>query len=1502
MTKHSESLRSDWLASVAKDRARAVEDPDWEKKLRDMRRTIKTNALNRKLTAIIKGCRGVLDRVQIPTHDWFYSSDANELYHYDSGVFEAYPAKDDSLFYNYHTIKPLPDDAQLITVELASPQNLWRIREKLTQPTSFWQDLETQEDIESNLIERNRRHLEQTAREHGISTKAPLTTIRANYGLNPLTDQILDGTLSTVYELTPEMNAFFAALRSSPATDKLPPVLGSITSADFQSMFKRAKEKTSSDSRTLNYSIWKCIATSDRISSWVAILLSLPFMYGFVNTHWTHMSDFMLEKKPGVRQIHQLRIIGKVAAEFNTCLKLLIGRKAMHNFEDADPCDEQHGFRPSRSSINAAFLKLLTFECARIQRSTVCMVQHDMSSHFDRMYPAMTSIYASRYKVDRNILLSIGKTIQSLQRNVETGLGISDASYCQMPNAPEIGGMVQGKADVPQLSTQQSDAMLKAHKQLSDGLYIPNPTGTRAIAHHNISFADDTDNHTSVDSAGPNPIITAVKQGERSAQTWGRLVDICGGLIALHKCFWQLIAWDDKSGRMDMVTDPNTVLLLRNTNNTPTIIQYLPPNEPNVGLGFHICPDGNQLPQFLSLKTSIQTLCGRIESSFLNEAETWQALRQRLIPKLTYVLHATSFSTAQCRELNTIISQTFLPRIRLNRHYPRAVLYGPIAYGGMEFPETRSMQCSTQVEYVIKQLRWNKVVANALIVTLDSLQLFTGVGSPLLGAPTPRISYAGNSFFLSLREQLAHIDASLWIEDAWSHPLQRDKDEFIMDRFLCIPHITTSQLRQANMVRLYLRVITIADLADPSCRFIPDGNLSGEWQGGSDIHWPHQTKPPKSYWATFRRCLRQTFCTTTPPHQPSHYGMDLDTHLGRWRPVPRHSWFDVYRSPTAVFWRIDSTIYQLKSALAPGFFIIDNEIDNLPLDSHPISFQHMGDHIYTHRRYTMDSTPSSAQPQAGIVLRNNISTTNRPLVIGCDASLHAPLHISTCAWVVETSDSHQLQAYVNLQHLSSLTTYRGELEGIYRSLRHVHDLGLLPPHIRQWCDNKAAIENAAMDIYSLNQMSKPDADILLAITTLRHKFNSCSITQRHVYGHQDTRRPATHHNPLNSPASSHSQDSFSNMSFSGEEPKHASTNQTATRLNILCDEIAGAAAQEVIQGTYPTTATIQPPYPGSKALLRIGDLWITSHVPRHINKAYHTVAILDYCKKKYNWTQATCDSIYWEGIGRARQRGNRTQLMQTSKIMHGWLPVNHIVGRVTQITQCPGCHHRDETMDHLFHCPNLVIRRTIDERLRALSTFFVKSRISRRFSVPFLEFLLAYFAQNPEPHTIHTLAQEAFQGQMDIGQNLLLRGFISVEWLHLLRHTRHDRPEIIMTNIVWFLWHEVVIPIWKARNDLLHRSQNLTTSATETKLDERLCWFLDNKHTALSRTDLFLTRYSREDLPSLSLNAKKEWVRHLELARAAWDIERLQVQKGQRVITQFFARMSALTIGDKSAT
>lgn len=52
------------------------------------------------------------------------------------------------------------------------------------------------------------------------------------------------------------------------------------------------------------------------------------------------MTDFMLEKKPGVWHIRTLWIICKVAAKFNICLKFFIGKQARDNFEQSSPCDD----------------------------------------------------------------------------------------------------------------------------------------------------------------------------------------------------------------------------------------------------------------------------------------------------------------------------------------------------------------------------------------------------------------------------------------------------------------------------------------------------------------------------------------------------------------------------------------------------------------------------------------------------------------------------------------------------------------------------------------------------------------------------------------------------------------------------------------------------------------------------------------------------------------------------------------------------------------------------------------------------------------------------------------------------------------------------------------------------------------------------------------------------------------------------------------------------------
>ena len=46
-------------------------------------------------------------------------------------------------------------------------------------------------------------------------------------------------------------------------------------------------------------------------------------MYGFVNVRQKQIIDVMLEKKEGVRNMHLLRIIGILDADFNTALRTL---------------------------------------------------------------------------------------------------------------------------------------------------------------------------------------------------------------------------------------------------------------------------------------------------------------------------------------------------------------------------------------------------------------------------------------------------------------------------------------------------------------------------------------------------------------------------------------------------------------------------------------------------------------------------------------------------------------------------------------------------------------------------------------------------------------------------------------------------------------------------------------------------------------------------------------------------------------------------------------------------------------------------------------------------------------------------------------------------------------------------------------------------------------------------------------------------------------------------
>ena len=107
-------------------------------------------------------------------------------------------------------------------------------------------------------------------------------------------------------------------------------------------------------------------------------------------------------------------------------------------------------------------------------------------------------------------------------------------------------------------------------------------------------------------------------------------------------------------------------------------------------------------------------------------------------------------------------------------------------------------------------------MANDILVTLNNIQLNAGFVIPIMEDTRPRMDYVDQGLLALLCGRMGEIKATMWIEKAWASKLQQGNDRSIMERFTTIKGATPGQLRKVNKVRLYLRVITIADLTHPS--------------------------------------------------------------------------------------------------------------------------------------------------------------------------------------------------------------------------------------------------------------------------------------------------------------------------------------------------------------------------------------------------------------------------------------------------------------------------------------------------------------------------------------------------------------------------------------------------------------------------------------------------------------------------------------------------------------
>ena len=525
------------------------------------------------------------------------------------------------------------------------------------------------------------------------------------------------------------------------------------------------------------------------------------------------------------------------------------------------------------------------------------------------------------------------------------------------------------------------------------------------------------------------------------------------------------------------------------------------------------------------------------------------------------------------------------------------------------------------------------------------------------------------------------------------------------------------------------------------------------------MKWPNQPCPPKSWWALFRKYLRLTFCTRTQQNQSAERGMDLDRHLGRWFEVPRHTWFGCYKTKEGIIYREgEGDQLQHFRSIGAGFYSYEKEINELPVASFPISARRVDQKLWSHKKYSATTGPGkqpSGDPKPGHVVHDTLSHLNPRLQVGCsDGSSYLEDEVSGAAWLVtDGTPDHMMQAVFLMTNVNDASSYRTELEGVFRLLKYMQYANMRPDELRQWCDNKESVESCNTKPTYPSAMIQPAADLVLAIHHVKEQLGF-PVTCKHVYGHQDDKKkrerikkkkeqrkkkkrqfgdpgPKTFDGlshemklkfGLDKAEKEEDDRGRTEEEITGQESDDDEGKKDEALMNQACDLHAGETTAAILDGGSPPGALLLDlPYEGSKAMLKIKGKWISTKYKETIQRAHQREAMKKYCQKRYNWSDEIFASIDNKAIGRARKGFKHSWKVRTSKLMHGWLPVNHVRARITGIAHCPGCCCKDETIEHMYKCPNERMVETKQSALKQARKLIASTGVPRHITDAVME-------------------------------------------------------------------------------------------------------------------------------------------------------------------------------------
>jgi hypothetical protein len=222
---------------------------------------------------------------------------------------------------------------------------------------------------------------------------------------------------------------------------------------------------------------------------------------------------------------------------------------------------------------------------------------------------------------------------------------------------------------------------------------------------------------------------------------------------------------------------------------SPIPVPNLSPNNSYRTLGFYISPTGStKKAQEILLSHSIDFASSVVNSRFTKE-EAYLSYITVLFPKLRFPLPVLTLTELQCNRIQSPAIQAVLPKMHVNRHTSRAIVFGPLELGGLNLPHVYTTQCIGQLQLLLGHVKMKDKTGTLIMISVSQLQLLVGSNNRFFHLPFPAYAkWIESGWLTSIWNFMHRIKFKLHLKDQWCPSLQRQNDIMLMDYFASLKY------------------------------------------------------------------------------------------------------------------------------------------------------------------------------------------------------------------------------------------------------------------------------------------------------------------------------------------------------------------------------------------------------------------------------------------------------------------------------------------------------------------------------------------------------------------------------------------------------------------------------------------------------------------------------------------------------------------------------------------